>query len=241
MELTPELFERITGTSVPPQQAPAAGDAVLPVGARRVSDLRSTVRLGMGKRAKICPIRGAQAGVWQTVMMQDISVGGVGILCDEPMEIGDQFVLHVQDTQDQTVPLKCKVCRCEPGGFGGVSFVIGAQFAVSDEAISTPVPAISEMGNDITPIAPHAHSALVMASQQAGEQAASTRRLLQFFTASGESLRGVVDRIADMLTFKKQQDDFSAPTQARRRRRPAVQFKNADLASVRLGSLVCWP
>jgi PilZ domain len=245
MELTPEQFERIAGVPVPPspaQKAADKNDAVLPVGARRVSDLRAAARIGLGKRAKIRTMRGEQAGIWQTVIVQDISVTGVGILGDESMEAGDQFILHLQDTQDQTVPLKCNVCRCEPGGFGGVSFMIGAQFGSADEEIPAPTGAVEEMMDSMTPAVPETHSTLVMTTQVVGTQAASTRQLLQFFTGVGEMFRAIFDRTMDLLQFWKHKDDFSAPTHARRKRRSTtIRFKSADLATVRLGNLVCWP
>jgi len=125
MLLSTPLFDRIVGT---PDSNPDRKAAVLPAGCRRVPERRAAARLAYGQRAQICRDRGKKAGVWDTVMLQDISTNGIGLLSNDPMPIGDTFVLKITGRDGHVIRIRSKVERCEKGGFGQSAFAIGAVF-----------------------------------------------------------------------------------------------------------------
>ena len=124
MLLSMQMFDRIAGLS----QGVARDNTVLPVGCRRAPERRQASRIAYGYRTQICRDSGPKAGVWDTVMLRDISVSGVGYLCHEPMNRGDTFVLKLLDKEGQTIRIRCSVSRCEAGGFGNAAFLLGACF-----------------------------------------------------------------------------------------------------------------
>ncbi len=124
MLLSSQLFDRIVG-STGEAGCPAT---VLPVGCRRAPERRQVSRMAFGQRTQICRDRGPNAGVWQTVMMKDISIKGIGFLCDDPMDQGDTFMLKLSDKESHSIRIRCKIERCERGGFGSTSFLLGATF-----------------------------------------------------------------------------------------------------------------
>jgi hypothetical protein len=124
MLISIQLFDRITGIS----DETSRRATVLPVGCRRMPERRQAARLAYGHRTQLCRDGGKKAGVWDTVMMQDISVKGIGYISDEPMTIGETFVLKLLDKEGQTIRIRCKVTRCEAGGFGQSAFLVGASF-----------------------------------------------------------------------------------------------------------------
>ena len=128
MLLSTQLFDRIVGMSSPHAKDPQHKPTVLPAGCRRVPERRAAARLAYGHRTQICRDSGAKAGVWDTVMLQDISVKGIGYLCDDPMERGDTFVLKLTDKDGETIRIRCKVNRCEQGGFGNTAYMLGATY-----------------------------------------------------------------------------------------------------------------
>jgi PilZ domain len=124
MQLSSQMFDRIVGN---------AGEAgrsatVLPAGCRKAAERRQATRLAFGQRSQICRDRGTNAGVWQTVMVKDISVLGIGFLCDDALTIGDTFMLKLTDKESHAIRIRCKIERCERGGFGNTSYLLGAIF-----------------------------------------------------------------------------------------------------------------
>jgi hypothetical protein len=124
MQLSSQLFDRIVGMSSEAGR-PAT---VLPVGCRRAPERRSMSRLAFGQRTQICRDAGPKAGVWETVLVKDISTQGIGILCDEQIQPGQTFMLKLSDKTGQTIRIRCKTSRCEKGGFGNTSYMLGATF-----------------------------------------------------------------------------------------------------------------
>lgn len=241
MELTEEYFQRLVGTAALSADAADTEGPVLPAGCRRVVERRTHARLPLGKRARIRTLRGQQAGLWQTVMVQDISLNGIGLLCDEPMAAEDVFILHLPDTDDQIVQIRCTVKRCESGGFGGVSFVIGAGYEQVIEEGAGDSDAASLSDPTGTPV-PQALRPIVLAPSQAGAEAASTRQLILLLVNIGERLRGLRDRATDLLLFWRYEDDFSTPTQKRAKNRRAVNCPApSGLVPVGQLCLICWP
>ena len=127
MQLSSELFERIVGMAAPADAPPAAGDVVAPAGSRQ-QDRRTATRIPFGARAKIIFENPEQAGLTDTVMLQDISVQGVSFVSAEWIAIDEILVVHLKDQNNKEVPIRCKVQRCEPGGYGGVSYIVGTTF-----------------------------------------------------------------------------------------------------------------
>jgi hypothetical protein len=128
MLLSTQLFDRIVGTPGQTNLDSQRKATVLPVGCRRVAERRTNGRVAYGQRTQICRDSGKKAGVWETVMLQDISIKGVGTLCDEPMPLGETFVLKLTAKDGENIRIRCKVQRCEPGGFGNTAFLMGATF-----------------------------------------------------------------------------------------------------------------
>jgi hypothetical protein len=123
--MSQELFERFVGAQ--DSQTPAKS-AVLPVGCRRAPERRVSVRISFGKRAQIRRDVGAAAGKWATIMVKDVSQGGLGFLSDEAVQIGETFVVRLPERDGKLSRIRCCARRCEPGGFGGVAFLVGATF-----------------------------------------------------------------------------------------------------------------
>jgi hypothetical protein len=148
MLLSTQLFDRIVGMSGSHVSDPHRKQTVLPVGCRRVPERRNATRMAYGHRTQICCDSGKKAGVWDTVMLQDISLNGIGCLCHEPMDIGGTFVLKLSDKEGETIRIRCKVQRCERGGFGNTAYLVGSTFEqviqrqemrLNDEEFETPV------------------------------------------------------------------------------------------------------
>jgi hypothetical protein len=128
MLLSTQLFDRIVGSAHVADAEPNRKGTVLPANCRRVPERRKHGRTAYGQRTQVCRDGGKKAGLWETIMLQDISLQGIGTLCDEPMTVGETFVLKLTDKQGETVRIRCKVQRCEPGGFGNTAFLMGANF-----------------------------------------------------------------------------------------------------------------
>lgn len=122
--LSQQMFDRIVGHS----DEIGRHATVLPAGCRRAPDRRNVARVSYGQRTQIRRDRGKNAGAWETVLVKDISTKGIGFLCDDPMEPGDTFVLKLTDKQEQLIRIRCRIERCERGGFGSTSFMLGALF-----------------------------------------------------------------------------------------------------------------
>jgi PilZ domain len=128
MLLSTQLFDRIVGLSGSQASDAHRKQTVLPVGCRRVPERRSATRMAYGHRTQICCDGGKKAGVWDTVMLQDISLSGIGCLCHQPMDIGGTFVLKLADKDGESIRIRCKVQRCERGGFGNTAYLVGSTF-----------------------------------------------------------------------------------------------------------------
>jgi hypothetical protein len=126
MMLSPQLFDRIVGIST--CKEPDQKGTVLPAGCRRAPERRQAARIAFGRRTLICRDSGRTAGVWETVMLQDISERGIGFLSDEPIQNGQTFMLKLTDKEGDTLRIRCGIMRCERGGFGGTAFLVGAEF-----------------------------------------------------------------------------------------------------------------
>jgi hypothetical protein len=147
MLLTNQLFDRIVGMSGQTATDPNHKATVLPAGCRRVPERRQAARLAYGHRTQICLDGGKRAGVWDTVMLQDISIKGIGYLCHEPMEMGQTFVLKLMDKDGETIRIRCKVSRCERGGFGNTAYLLGATY---EQVIEQQVLRVNEDERDET-------------------------------------------------------------------------------------------
>jgi hypothetical protein len=239
MELTLELFERLVGTAAPTIEASDAGGPVLPAGCRQVTERRTSARLALGKRARIRTLRGNQAGLWQTVMVQDVSLSGIGLLCDEPMAADDVFLLHLPDIRDQIVQIRCTVKRCESGGFGGVSFVVGAGY---EQVIAEGDMNLNTISDPTFAESPQARRPIALVPSQAGPEAASTRQLILLLVNIGERLRGVRNRLTDLARFWRHDDDFSTPGKKVSKPRPVSSRQTfSGFAPVGQLCLICWP
>jgi hypothetical protein len=128
MLLSNQMFDRIVGISSSHAKDPQQKATVLPAGCRKVPERRVAARMAYGHRTQICRDSGEKAGEWDTVMLQDISNKGIGFLCDDPMQPGNTFVLKLTDKEGETIRIRCKVHRCEQGGFGNTAYLVGATF-----------------------------------------------------------------------------------------------------------------
>jgi len=124
MLLSSQLFDRIVGMS----DSTARQTTVLPAGVRKAPEKRQATRMAFGRRSQICRDHGKNAGVWETVMVQDISTKGIGFICHDSIDPGTTFMLKLSDADGETIRIRCKVQRCERGGFGNTAFQIGASF-----------------------------------------------------------------------------------------------------------------
>lgn len=88
---------------------------------------RAAPRMSLGRRAQII-IASKSCAQSSRVMLHDISVKGVGFLSQIPLRGGSSFILEVENTAGQPIYLQCNTRRCETGGIGGVSYVVGATF-----------------------------------------------------------------------------------------------------------------
>lgn len=118
MELSAELFSEIAGSR-------AAAPARHPT-----NDKRKHERVPLADRATVSTLSRGLEGMDEVVIVRDISVGGVGLLCSEAMEAGQEFVIQFSGQHGLAARILCKVARCEPGGFGGSQFIVGATFEI---------------------------------------------------------------------------------------------------------------
>jgi hypothetical protein len=199
MLISTQLFDRIAGISDPG----STNGTVLPAGCRRKPERRSANRLAYGHRTQICRDAGRQAGVWDTVMLQDISSGGIGCLAHEPMTIGETFVLKLLDKNGQAIRIRCKVTRCERGGFGNSAYLIGAGF----EQVIQHVLHVNDDGDPDYPDVPsHTESAPAIQAVEAASfksaGAAMARAAVGFLRA--------IDPIRAASQWMHKADDFSS-------------------------------
>lgn len=125
MELTAEQFEQITGlTSQPPIY-----DGV---------ERRKHPRVAFGSRARIYPLVPAVCPDGRSVLVRDISLGGIGLLFSDALTIGDEFIIQLPTQRGEPLVIHCIAQRCDSGGSFGKQFVIGATFEqVLDSSVLT--------------------------------------------------------------------------------------------------------
>ena len=116
MELSAELFSEI------------AGSRAVASSRQSTNDKRKYERVPLAARATVSTLSRGLDGMEEVVIVRDISVGGVGLLCSEAMEAGQEFVIQFSGQHGLAARILCKVARCEPGGFGGSQFIVGATF-----------------------------------------------------------------------------------------------------------------
>ena len=125
MELTAEQFEQITGLT---HEAPIY-DGV---------EKRRHPRVTFGSRARIYPLIPAICPNGRSVLVRDISLGGVGLLFSDPLAVGDEFYIQLPTLHGETLVIHCMTQHCETGGSHGKQFVIGAAFEqVLDASVLT--------------------------------------------------------------------------------------------------------
>jgi hypothetical protein len=62
-----------------------------------------------------------------SVLLRDFSPRGVSLLCEEALERGQSFVLHLKQTAGKSVEMLCTVVHCRAGGKG--QYLVGAEFS----------------------------------------------------------------------------------------------------------------
>lgn len=65
----------------------------------------------------------AESGRVCAGMLDNISLGGVLLLTDEPLDHGDRIVIHIPITVDATVTLEAAIVRTSTLGEVGVAFM----------------------------------------------------------------------------------------------------------------------
>ncbi len=116
MELLPSLLADIAGFCALPSAEPAAVDR------------RKHVRFPVAARATISSLSRGLDAIEQVIILRDMSISGLGLLCPEPMESGEEFVIQFSGEHGLPARILCKAQRCEPGGMGGAQFIVGATF-----------------------------------------------------------------------------------------------------------------
>jgi len=201
MQLSTQLFDRIVGISSSREQDRRG--TVLPAGCRKAPERRQATRIAFGQRTLICRDSGPTAGVWETVMLQDISQRGVGFLSDEPLPAGETFMLKLTDKEGESIRIRCEIKRCERGGFGGTAFMVGAEF--QQVIANQPLRVTNEDGEE-SPTAEAAASQAAAAAVQAMPQPAGLRSAgAAVARAAASFLRAV-----DPSQWMRKEDDFSS-------------------------------
>ena len=200
MQLSTQLFDRIVGISTAKETDRKA--TVLPVGCRKAPERRQAARIAFGQRTLICRDSGSKAGVWDTVMLQDISQRGIGFLCPEPMQSSQTFMLKLTDKEGDTIRIRCSIKRCERGGFGGTAFLIGAEYETV--IVHQPIRVTNEDGDEATHASELAQDQKATASID--DAPTKTRR-------RGSAVARVAAnflRAVDPLQWMRRADDFSS-------------------------------
>lgn len=195
MILTPQLFDRIVGISTS-KESDRKG-TVLPVGCRRAPERRQAARIAFGQRTLICRDSGPSAGVWQTVMLQDISQRGIGFLSQEAIQNGQTFMLKLTDKEGDTIRIRCSIMRCERGGFGGTSFMVGAEF--QQVIANAPIRVTDEKGEEET-----------YGSTPVNNAADAEEATIGASAARGTSVMARLLNFVDPSQWMRKSDDFSS-------------------------------
>jgi hypothetical protein len=95
------------------------------VGAER----RTYPRIPMQKCMAVIPYQDGKEGDLLEVWMRDISQGGIGLVHNQPMQRGDEFLVHLPEDGHET-KIRCRVTYCAPlmGKSGQGLYGIGARF-----------------------------------------------------------------------------------------------------------------
>ena len=79
-----------------------------------VADRRSSPRIPQRGKFDVRPILSNGVGPATTLVLQDISTGGLGALHSQPLHVGDQFQIPLtREAGDEPLSLVCTVVRCE--------------------------------------------------------------------------------------------------------------------------------
>jgi hypothetical protein len=79
-----------------------------------VMDRRRSPRIRQRGKFDIRPILSDGVGPATTLVLQDISTGGLGALHSQPLRVGEQFQIPLtREAGDQPLSLVCTVVRCE--------------------------------------------------------------------------------------------------------------------------------
>jgi hypothetical protein len=98
-----------------------------------MADRRTAVRVPHRASFDIRPLLNDGIGATVTVILQDLSVSGVGVLHSAPLRMGQQFQIPLQRGFGEALSLVCTVVRCEQLDEGLYS--IGFQFNSSAAAV----------------------------------------------------------------------------------------------------------
>jgi hypothetical protein len=108
--------------------------------AQSVDERRIYPRIPMQKCLAVIPYKEGQQGDVMEVWMRDISRGGIGLVHNQPMQRGDEFLVHLPE-HDAEAKVRCRVTYSAPlsGKSSQGLYGIGARFI--EELASAPEPA----------------------------------------------------------------------------------------------------
>lgn len=95
-------------------------------GRQRSQERRSSPRVGLRVQVQLIPCRSSGRAKVQTAWLRDISATGVGIVFQEPLEIGTYVVVCFPRKKGSTLEILFLVTRCTRLNTG--HFSIGARF-----------------------------------------------------------------------------------------------------------------
>ena len=98
-----------------------------------LSDRRRTLRVPHRASFDIRPLLNDGTGPAITVILQDLSVSGVGVLHSQALAMGQQYQIPLQRNFGDPLSLICTVVRCEQLDEG--LFSIGFEFNSSQAAV----------------------------------------------------------------------------------------------------------
>jgi Tfp pilus assembly protein PilZ len=94
-----------------------------------VAERRTYPRIPMQKCLAVIPYRDGEEGELLEVWMRDISQGGIGLVHNQPMQRGEEFIVHLPERGTETRVL-CRVTYCAPliGKASTGLYGVGARF-----------------------------------------------------------------------------------------------------------------
>ena len=101
-----------------------------------LSDRRRTVRVPHRASFDIRPLLNDGMGTAITVILQDLSVSGVGVLHSQALEMGQQYQIPLERNFGESLSLICTVVRCEQldEGLYSIGFEFNSPAAAVDAA-----------------------------------------------------------------------------------------------------------